>query len=115
MADPRGEGLVMGAGALLRGAGIQMYSSFMADTTIKISDEVRDRLRILAEERGISVRVLVERLADQTATEAERAEATARGLAYVRAHLCPDLTDEDVRSAQQWRADIAAGRVGSRR
>lgn len=87
----------------------------MADITIKISDEVRDRLRMLAEERGISVRALVERLAAQTATEAERAEATARGLAHVRAHLCPDLTDEDVRRAQQWRADIAVGRVGRRR
>ncbi|WP_328670308.1 hypothetical protein OG905_16345 [Streptomyces sp. NBC_00322] len=87
----------------------------MADTTIKITDEVRDRLRILAEERGTSVRGLVERLAREIPTESERAERTARGLAYVRAHLCPALTDDDVRRAQLWRADIAAGRVGSRR
>jgi hypothetical protein len=87
----------------------------MAYATIKISVEVRDRLRMLAEERGISVRTLVGQLAAQTASEAERAEATARGLAHVRAHLCPDLTDEDVRCAQQWRSAIAAGRVGSRR
>jgi hypothetical protein len=87
----------------------------MAYATIKISVEVRDRLRTLAGERGISVRALVGQLAAQTASEAERAEATGRGLAYVRARLCPDLTDEDVRCAQQWRSAIAAGRVGSRR
>ncbi|MEU4682203.1 hypothetical protein [Streptomyces xinghaiensis] len=87
----------------------------MADTTIKITDDVRDRLRILAEERGTSVRSLVERMATETPTEAERTERTARGLAYIRANLCPDLTEEDVRRAQQWRADIAAGRLGSRR
>lgn len=92
-----------------------MYSQVMADTTIKITDEVRDRLRTLAEERGTSVRNLVERLAAETATEAERTERTARGLAYVRANLCRDLTDDDVRRAQLWRADIAAGRVGRRR
>ena len=92
-----------------------MYSHLMADTTIKITDEVRDRLRVLAEERGTSVRGLVERLATELPTEAERAERTARGLAYIRANLCPDLTEDDVQRAQLWRADIAAGRIGRRR
>ncbi|MFP3987918.1 hypothetical protein U9R90_10520 [Streptomyces sp. E11-3] len=87
----------------------------MADTTIKVTDDVRDRLRILADERGTSVRSLVERLATELPTDAERAERTARGLAYIRANLCPDLTDDDVRRAQEWRADIAAGRIGGRR
>ncbi|MHC0433462.1 hypothetical protein ACX6XY_25335 [Streptomyces sp. O3] len=71
----------------------------MADAAIKVTEEARDRLRVLAE----------------LPTDAERAERTARGLTYVRTNLCPDLTDDDVRRAQEWRADIAAGRVGDRR
>ncbi|MFD6417743.1 hypothetical protein [Streptomyces sp. NPDC060194] len=86
----------------------------MADTTIKITEDVRDRLRVLAEERGVSARALVERLVAATPTDAERAERTARGVAYVRAHLGVELTGRDLREAQDWRAAIAAGRVGSR-
>ncbi|MEU6374129.1 hypothetical protein [Streptomyces sp. NPDC046909] len=50
-----------------------------------------------------------------TPTEAERAERTERAVAYVRADLCPDLTEDDVRAAQEWRAAIAARRVGEHR
>ncbi len=87
----------------------------MADTTIKISEPIRDRLRTLAEERGLSTRAYVERVVAATPTEDERAERTARAMAYVRAHFCPDLTEDDVRDAQEWRAAIAAGQVGERR
>lgn len=87
----------------------------MADTTIKIDEAIRDRLRTLAEERGLSTRAYVERVVAATPTEAERAERTARAIAYVRANLRPELTDEDVREARVWRAEIAAGRHGERR
>jgi len=87
----------------------------MADTTIKITEEARDRLRQLAEERGVSTRAYVERLAATTPTDAERAERTARGIVYVRANLRPDLSDDDVREAQLWRAAIASGQTGGRR
>lgn len=87
----------------------------MADTTIKITEEARDRIRQLAEERGLSTRAYVERLVAATATEADRAEHTARAVAYVRANLRPALTDDDVREAQRWRADITSGRIGGRR
>lgn len=87
----------------------------MADTTIKISESIRDRLRTLAEERGMSTRAYVERIVAATPTEAERAERTAQAVAYVRAHLRDDFTEDDVRDAQEWRAAIAAGQVGSRR
>lgn len=92
-----------------------MYSDLMADTTIKISESIRDRLRTLAEERGLSTRAYVERVVAETPTEAERAERTARAVAYVRAHLRADFTDDDMREAQEWRAAIAAGHVGGRR
>lgn len=87
----------------------------MADTTIKIDEGIRDRLRTLAEERGLSTRAYVERVVAATPTADERAERTARAIAYVRANLRPDLTAEDVREAQSWRAEIAAGRLGERR
>jgi predicted transcriptional regulator len=92
-----------------------MYSPGVADTTIKITDEVRDRLRILAKERGTSTRNVVETLIAQSPTNAEREERTARALAYVRTNLCPNLSNDDVARAQQWHADIAAGRLGDRR
>lgn len=87
----------------------------MADTTIKISESTRDRLRTLAEERGMSTRAYVERVVAATPTETERAERTARAVAYVRANLREDFTEDDVRDAQEWRAAIASGQVGSRR
>ncbi|WP_089102303.1 hypothetical protein [Streptomyces hyaluromycini] len=87
----------------------------MSDTTIKISESIRDRLRTLAEERGMSTRAYVERVVAATPTETERAERTARAVAYVQAHLREDFTEGDVREAQEWRAAIAEGRLGSRR
>lgn len=94
---------------------MRKYSLGMADTTIKIAEEIRDRLRTLAEERGVSTRAYVERMVAATPTEAERAERTAKGIAYVRTHFGVNLTDDDLRKAQEWREAIAAGRVGERR
>jgi hypothetical protein len=87
----------------------------MADTTIKISEPIRDRLRTLAEERGMSTRAYVERVVAGTPTEVERAERTARAVAYVRAHLREDFSEDDVREAQAWREAITNGQVGGRR
>jgi sugar phosphate isomerase/epimerase len=41
-------------------------------TSIKTSESVRDRLRILAEERGTTITELLEELASRELTEAER-------------------------------------------
>ncbi|MET7295951.1 hypothetical protein ABZS79_28105 [Streptomyces griseoloalbus] len=87
----------------------------MGDTTIKISESIRDRLRTLAEERGMSTRAYVERVVAAMPTEVERAERTARAMAYVRTHLREDLSEDDVRNAQEWRAAIARRQTGSRR
>lgn len=92
-----------------------MYSRAMTDTTIKISESTRDRLRTLAEERGMSTRAYVERVVAAMPTEQERVEQTARAVAYVRAHLREDFTEDDVRDAQEWRAAIAARQTGDRR
>ncbi|MEV4996656.1 hypothetical protein [Streptomyces niveus] len=87
----------------------------MADTTIKIDEGIRDRLRTLAEERGMSTRAYVERMVAATPTAPEQAERTARAVAYVRAHFGVDLSDDDLRDARQWRADLLAHRLGERR
>ncbi|MEV8554229.1 hypothetical protein AB0L04_30995 [Streptomyces glaucescens] len=41
-------------------------------TSIKTSEKVRDRLRVLAEERGTTITELLEELASRELTEAER-------------------------------------------
>jgi hypothetical protein len=68
----------------------------MADTTIKISEEVRDRLREVAEERGISTRALVEELAASVQTRSEREAAVQRNIATVRERFGVELTAEGI-------------------
>ncbi|MFK0120747.1 hypothetical protein [Streptomyces sp. NPDC090994] len=46
-------------------------------TSIKTSEEVRDRLRVLAEERGTTITDLLEELAGRELTEAEREQRAA--------------------------------------
>ncbi|WP_282693972.1 hypothetical protein [Streptomyces sp. CC208A] len=87
----------------------------MADTTIKISGEIRDRLRTLAEERGLSARAYVERMVAAIPTETERAERTAKAIAYVREQFGAEVDDAVLREGQAWRQAIAERRVGSRR
>ncbi|MDA5145880.1 hypothetical protein PEM37_30655 [Streptomyces sp. AD681] len=41
-------------------------------TSIKTSEDVRDRLRVLAEERGTTITELLEELASRELTQAER-------------------------------------------
>ncbi|MEV5887422.1 hypothetical protein AB0L74_33070 [Streptomyces sp. NPDC052020] len=58
-------------------------------TSIKTSEEVRDRLRILAEERGTTITELLEELASRELTEAEREQRAAEaarelGVEYTR-------------------------------
>ncbi|TDU04645.1 hypothetical protein EDD99_3118 [Streptomyces sp. 846.5] len=84
----------------------------MADTTIKINEEARDRFRAVAEERGLSTRALVEEIAAHLVTQGERAEAVARNVAYVRAHLCPELADADIQQARDLKAALRAGVLG---
>ncbi|WP_419996464.1 hypothetical protein [Streptomyces boninensis] len=85
----------------------------MADTTIKVDPAVRDRLMVLARERGISMRDLLAELAGATPTEEElqaRYEATK---AYVEKHfLGRPYTEEDAKAGEQMWADIAAGKLG---
>ncbi|MFI7585628.1 hypothetical protein ACIB24_00970 [Spongisporangium articulatum] len=73
----------------------------MADTTIKVDKAVRDRLAILAAERGTTIRDLVAELAGVTPTEAENQARYEKAVAYVRAHLYPGFNEEDARAGDE--------------
>jgi hypothetical protein len=91
----------------------QRYTPAMADTTIKVSPVVRDRLLALARERGMTMRDLVAELAQATPTKEEmqaRYEATK---AYVEEHfLGGPYTEEDEKAGEKLWADVVAGRAG---
>ncbi|MEU4172927.1 hypothetical protein AB0F46_39395 [Streptomyces sp. NPDC026665] len=71
----------------------------MATTTIQVSREVRDHLAELAKERGLSLGQLVEALASEQPTAAQRAERLAADRDVVRRLVGIELTDEDFEQA----------------
>jgi len=85
----------------------------MSDTTIKVHKAVRDRLAVLAAQRGSSIRELVTELARATPTREELDERHAAATAYLREHLCPGLTDDDQTAAEELWRELEAGRTPS--
>ncbi len=89
----------------------------MADTTIKVTTETRDRLAGLAAERGTTVKELVEEMAGARPTEADRpteAERKARADAafeYIKTHIRPDFSEADRIAGRKLMDDLAAGRI----
>ncbi|MEV6019367.1 MULTISPECIES: hypothetical protein [unclassified Streptomyces] len=71
----------------------------MATTTIQVSREVRDHLAELAKERGLSLGQLVEALAAEQPTAAQRAERLAADRDVVRRLVGIELTDEEFEQA----------------
>ncbi|MFI6690051.1 hypothetical protein [Streptomyces sp. NPDC050485] len=67
----------------------------MATTTIQVPRETRDHLAELARERGMSLGQLVEALAVEQPTAAQRAERLAADRETVRQMLGVDLSDEE--------------------
>ncbi|MEO3841706.1 hypothetical protein [Streptomyces sp. B22F1] len=68
----------------------------MATTTIQVTREVRDHLAELAKERGVSLGQLVEALAAEQPTAAQRAERLAADREVARRRLIGvDLSDEE--------------------
>ncbi|MER6051247.1 hypothetical protein ABT168_27995 [Streptomyces sp. NPDC001793] len=67
----------------------------MSDAMIRVSAEVRDRLAVLAESRGTSIRSLVQEFAESTLTEEERRERAERARAYLAEHFGVDVSDEE--------------------
>ena len=76
----------------------------MPDTTIKVDSAVRDRLAVLAAQRGATIRDLVTELAASTPTQEELAARHAAATAHLRARLCPELDDNDLAEGERfWR------------
>lgn len=67
----------------------------MADTTVKISTETRDRLQALAASRGMSIRSLVEQLAAEAETQQALGRATEAFRAAVERPGFADGFDRD--------------------
>ncbi|MGI5142838.1 MULTISPECIES: hypothetical protein [unclassified Streptomyces] len=62
-------------------------------TSIKTTEAVRDRLRILAAERGTTITELLEELAAGELTEAERAERAAEAARELGIDYTPQVRD----------------------
>ncbi|MGW0731180.1 hypothetical protein [Streptomyces sp. NPDC002851] len=71
----------------------------MADTTIKLDKEVRDRLAALAADCDMSLRGFLEHLARSRSTPAERQERSDRARAALAEHFGVHTTDRDVEEA----------------
>ncbi|MEU6521403.1 hypothetical protein ABZ892_00815 [Streptomyces sp. NPDC046924] len=67
----------------------------MADATIRVPAEVRDRLAVIAESRGTSIRALVQEYAESTLTEDERRERAGRARAHLAEHFGVEVTDDE--------------------
>ncbi|AXE26602.1 hypothetical protein C0216_26995 [Streptomyces globosus] len=67
----------------------------MSDAMIRVSAEVRDRLAVIAESRGTSIRALVQEFAESTLTPEERRERAERAREYMAEHFGVRVTDEE--------------------
>ncbi|WP_229898401.1 hypothetical protein [Streptomyces finlayi] len=82
----------------------------MADTTIKVDPSTRDRLMVLARERGMTMRDLLTELAGATPTQEELRKRYEATKAYCETHFGVTLTDEEHDRAEQVWKDLEAGR-----
>ncbi|MBC9729943.1 hypothetical protein H8R17_35950 [Streptomyces sp. TRM68367] len=86
------------------------YTGVMADTTVKVDPAVRDRLMVLARERGTTMRDLIAELAGLTPTKEELRKRYEETKAYCETHFGVTLTDEDHDRAEKVWQDLEAGR-----
>ncbi|WP_307521673.1 hypothetical protein [Streptomyces umbrinus] len=64
------------------------------DTTIKVDSKTRDRLAVLAQARGTTMRHLIEQFAESTLTPSELKERAAHTAEYLAEHFGVTVTDE---------------------
>jgi hypothetical protein len=84
----------------------------MSDTTtIKVDVRTRDRLNMLAAERGTTVKELVDDFADETLTRQELAARAKAAAAYIRKHLAHDLSQKDISAGARFWEELEAGNV----
>ncbi|GAA2984696.1 hypothetical protein GCM10010519_18930 [Streptomyces lactacystinicus] len=68
----------------------------MADATIKVSPDTRDRLAALAAASGTTIGAQVARLVEQQPTAEQIAERVAEGRRLLREHFGMTLTDPEL-------------------
>ncbi|WP_394426131.1 hypothetical protein [Streptomyces sp. SGAir0957] len=78
----------------------------MATTTIQVPREVRDHLAELAKERGVSLGQLIEALAAEQPTAAQRAERLAADREVVRRVIGLDVSDAEFEQSPDVRGNI---------
>lgn len=78
-------------------------------TSIKTSEDVRDRLRILAEERGTTITELLAELASRELTEAEREQRAVEAAC----ELGLEYTEQIQRAGQDAWAKVRAHQGGT--
>ena len=86
------------------------YTFRMADTTIKVDSQVRDRLATLAAEHGTTTRDFVARLAAAAPTQAELQQRQAQAIEYIRSHLRPDFGPDDIAAGHHIWDDLPVAR-----
>ncbi|MFC8866176.1 hypothetical protein ACFUAC_00590 [Streptomyces sp. NPDC057148] len=67
----------------------------MSDAMIRVPAEVRDRLAVIAEARGMSIPSLVQEFAESTWTARERRARAERTRAYLAANSGVEVGDEE--------------------
>lgn len=82
------------------------YTAVMADVMIRVPDSVRDRLAVLAEARGTSIRALIQEFAESTLTPEERYQRAEKARDYIAKHFGVIVTDADEAKTQA-RIDVA--------
>ena len=77
------------------------------DTSIKVSQQTRERLARLAAERRTTLKDLVEELAAATLTDAELAEREQRARSVLAEHFGIEVTDAELAASARLREMIA--------
>ena len=83
------------------------------ETSIWVDSAVRDRLAVLAAERGMTLQDLVGHLAQSIPTREELDARHAAATAYIAEHLVPGFGPDDVAAGEQMWRDLAEGRLTS--
>lgn len=79
---------------------------------IRVPAEVRDRLAVIAESRGVSIRSLVQEFAESTLTAQERRERAERTRSYLAEHFGAAVSDEESRAMGARLREAFGGRPG---
>lgn len=77
------------------------------DSSIKVSKKTRERLQLLAGQRGTTMRDLVEQLATNTLTQEELRARGEKARRYLREQMGIEVTEEAMAASARLRAMIA--------